>query len=132
MTIDDVSSGFESNRLLRILAGRLNVHGMRTREYRHGQEVVEIATSNPHNPDKGGHVVIGFEGYLVWEHWTEFKTESDALAAADVIHALLTEDLTALRRDADVATARSETPARAAVDSARAGPNFLAERRHGR
>ena len=100
MPADDARNDYESHRLLRILAERLNVHGMRTREYRHGQEVVEIAATNPGDPDKGGRVVIGFEGYVVWEYWAEFKTESDALAAADVIHVLLTEDLTAQRTDA--------------------------------
>jgi hypothetical protein len=101
MPADDAPSDYESHRLLRVLAERLNQHGMRTREYRHGHEVVEIAATNPHDPDKGGHVVIGFEGYLVWEYWTEFRTESDALAAADVIHVLLTEDLTARHAEAD-------------------------------
>jgi hypothetical protein len=119
MPADDARSDYESHRLLRILAGRLNQHGMRTREYTHGHEVAEIAATNPRNPDKGGRVVIGFEGYLVWEYWTEFKTESEALTAADVIHVLLTEDLTARHQEIETPSARSETPARVAVDSAR-------------
>jgi hypothetical protein len=95
MPADGALSDCESHRLLRILAERLNQHGMRPCEYKHGREIVEIAATNPNDPDKGGHVVIGFEGYIVWEYWTPFETESDALAAADVIHVLLTEDLTA-------------------------------------
>jgi hypothetical protein len=72
MPADSAQSDCESHRLLRILAERLNQHGMRTREYRHGREVVEIAATNPNDPDKGGHVVIGFEGYIVREYWTPF------------------------------------------------------------
>jgi hypothetical protein len=121
MPADDARSDYESHRLLRTLAGRLNEHGMRTREYTHGHVVVEIAATNPRDPDKGGRVVIGFEGYLVWEYWTEFKTESEAVAAADVIHVLLTEDLTARHQETENPSAHSEPSVRAAVDSARAG-----------
>lgn len=41
-------------------------------------------------PDRGGRATIGYDGYLVWERWLEFKTETDALVAADMILRLLT------------------------------------------
>jgi hypothetical protein len=86
----EMSRGYLSHRLLRILAGRLNARGMETREFRHGDEVIEIAAINPRDPDRSGRVIIGYEGYLVWECWTEFKTDGDAVAAAEIIHELLT------------------------------------------
>ena len=106
MSDNGTSRDYLSHRLLRILEERLNARGMQTRLTRHGEEIVEIAATNPRDPDKGGRVVIGYEGCLVWECWTEFKTENDAITAADVIHALLTEDLTE-RRPA----AKTEVPA---------------------
>jgi hypothetical protein len=87
---DEASRDFQSHRLLRILAERLNARGIQTSELKHGAEVIEIAAMNPRDPDRSGRVVVGYEGYLVWECWTEFKTDSDAVAAADIVHALLT------------------------------------------
>jgi hypothetical protein len=86
----DMSRDYLPHRLLRILAGRLNVCGMETREFRHGDEVIEIAAINPCDPNRSGRVVIGYEGYIVWECWTEFKTDGDAVAAAEIIHDVLT------------------------------------------
>jgi hypothetical protein len=113
-------------RLLRILAARLNERGMQTREFRHGDEIIEIAATNPRDPDKGGRVVVGCEGYLVWECWTEFKTDSDAITAADIIHVLLTEDLAGRHPAIETQAPAAETPARAAVDTTRAGPHSRA------
>jgi len=90
MLDEGTSSDYLSHRLLRILAERLNACGMETREFRHGEEIIEIAAINPRDPDKSGRVVIGYEGYLVWECWTEFKTNSDAVTEAEIIHDLLT------------------------------------------
>jgi hypothetical protein len=86
----DASSDYLSHRLLRILAERLNARGMETRQFKHGDEVIEIAAINPRDPERSGRVVIGYEGYLVWECWTEFKTNSDAVTAAEIIYELLT------------------------------------------
>ena len=122
MPDNQTSRDYLSHRLLRILAERLNARGMQTHEFRHGEEIVEIAATNPRDPDKGGRVVIGYEGYLVWECWTEFKTDSDAVIAADIIHVLLTENLTGRRSAVEAQVPALETPARAAVDTARAGP----------
>ncbi len=97
MSDNGTSRDYLSHRLLRILEERLNARGMETRITRHGEEIVEIAATNPRDPDKGGRVVIGYEGYLVWERWTEFKSENEAITAADIIHVLLTEDLTGRR-----------------------------------
>jgi hypothetical protein len=127
MTDNGTSRDYLSHRLLRIVAARLNARGMQAREFRHGAEVIEIAVTNPRDPEKGGRVVIGYEGYLVWECWTEFKTEHDAVTAADVIYVLLTEDLTGRRPGIGSQAPAAETPARAAVDTARAGPNSRTE-----
>jgi hypothetical protein len=97
MSETGISRDYLSHRLLRILAERLDAYGMQTRESRHGEEIVEITVSNPRDPDKGGRVVIGYEGYLVWECWTKFKSDGDAITAADVVCALLTQDLTGER-----------------------------------
>ena len=122
MSGNDTSRDYLSHRLLRILVERLNGWGMQTREVRHGEEIVEIAAINPRDPDKGGRVVIGYEGYLVWERWTEFKCDSDAITAADVIRVLLTEDLTERHPAIETRVPVPQTPARVAVDTARAGP----------
>jgi hypothetical protein len=129
MSENGISRDYLSHRLLRILAERLDTFGMQTRESRHGQEIVEITVTNPRDPDRGGRVVIGYEGYLIWECWTEFKSDSDAIAAADVVRALLTQDLTSAPRKSRCAL--PETPARVAVDSARAGPNQQNQIRRG-
>jgi hypothetical protein len=92
MPDDERSRDYRSHRLLRILAQRLNALGIETRESMYRKEIVEIAATNPRDPDKAGRVVIGYEGYLVWECWTEFKRDSDAIAAADIIQVLLTEN----------------------------------------
>jgi hypothetical protein len=123
MSENGINHDYLSHRLLRVLSERLNAYGMQTRESRHGEEIVEIAATNPRDPDKGGRVVIGYEGYLVWECWTEFKSDSDAITAADVVYALLTQDLTAAARQSQSGCVLPETPARVAVDSARAGPS---------
>ena len=74
---DNATSGdYLSHRLLRILVERLNARGMQTRVTRHGDEIVEIAATNPSDPDKGGRVVIGYEGYLVWEYWTDLRQKT--------------------------------------------------------
>jgi hypothetical protein len=39
----DASSDYLSHRLLRILAERLNARGMETRQFKQGDEVIEIA-----------------------------------------------------------------------------------------
>jgi hypothetical protein len=112
-------SDYLSHRLLRILAARLADRGMQAREFRHEDEVIEIAATNPRDPEKGGRVVIGYEGYLVWECWAEFKTERDAVTAADVIHVLLTEDLTGRCAATGSQVPAAEAPAHAAVNTAR-------------
>jgi hypothetical protein len=106
---DKLSSDHLSHRLLRILAERLNARGIQTRELRHGDDVIEIAAINPRDPDRSGRVVVGDEGYLVWESWTDFKNDSDAVTAAEIVYTLLTDN-------------RAGQPARAGVDSTRAGP----------
>lgn len=121
MSDNGTNRDYLSHRLLRILAERLNARGMQTQVTRHGEEIVEIAATNPRDPDKGGRVVIGYEGYLVWECWTEFRSESDAIMAADIIHVLLTDNLTE-RRPAVKTEVPAKIPIRAAVDMARAGP----------
>jgi hypothetical protein len=90
MLDDEMRCDYLSHRLLRILAEQLNARGMEAREFRHGEEIIEIAAINPRDPDRSGRVVVGYEGYLVWECWTEFRTDSDAVAAAEIIHELLT------------------------------------------
>ncbi len=115
MSDNGTNRDYLSHRLLRILAERLNARGMQTQVTRHGEEIVEIAATNPRDPDKGGRVVIGYEGYLVWECWTEFRSESDAIMAADIIHVLLTDNLTE-RRPA----VKTEVPAQD-PDSCRSG-----------
>ena len=122
MADNGTSRDYLSHRLLRLLAARLNARGMQAREFRHGAEVIEIAATNPRDPDKGGRVVIGYEGYLVWECWTEFKTARDAVTAADIICVLLTEDLTGRRPAIGSQAPAAQAPACAAVDTARAGP----------
>jgi hypothetical protein len=92
MRNDKLSRDHPSHRLLRILAEQLNARGIQVRELRHGDEVIEIVAINPRDPDRSGRVVIGDEGYLVWESWTDFKTDSDAVTAAEIVHALLTEN----------------------------------------
>ena len=87
---DESGRDYQSHRLLRILAERLNERGIQTSELKHGNEVIEIAAMNPRDPDRSGRVVIGYEGYLVWECWTDFKSDSEAVAAAEIVHALLT------------------------------------------
>lgn len=47
MLNDEMSSDYPSHRLLRILAERLNAHGLETREFKHGEEIIEIAAINP-------------------------------------------------------------------------------------
>jgi hypothetical protein len=122
MSGNDTSRDYLSHRLLRILAERLNAGGMETREVRHGEEIVEITAVNPRDPDNGGRVVIGYEGYLVWECWTEFRCDRDAITAADVIRVLLTENLAERHRAVEAQMPAPQTPARVGVDTARAGP----------
>ncbi len=122
MPDSDANRDYSSHRLLRILAERLAAWGMHIREVRHGDEIVEIVAINPRDPCRGGRVVIGYEGYLVWECWTDFHSDSDAVKAADIIHVLLTEDLTERRPATEAEAPAPQTPARVAVDTARAGP----------
>ena len=109
MRNDKPSRDHPSHSLLRILAEQLNARGIQTRELKHGDEVIEIAAINARDPDRSGRVVIGDEGYLVWESWTDFKNDSDAVTAAEIVYTLLTNN-------------RAGHPARAAVDTTRAGP----------
>jgi len=90
MRDDEMSRDYLSHRLLHILAERLNAHGFETREFKHREEIIEIAAINPRDPDMSGRVAIGYEGYLVWECWTEFRSDADAVAAAEIICGLLT------------------------------------------
>jgi hypothetical protein len=90
MPDDEASPDYQSHRLLRILAERLNARGIQTSELKHDAEVIEIAAMNARDPDRSGRVVVGYEGYLVWECWTDLKSDSDAVAAAEIVHALLT------------------------------------------
>ena len=106
--------------LLRRLAEHLAGQGMEIRECRHGDEIVEITVTNPRDPDRG-RVVMGYDGYLTWEHWSGFLIDSDVDRNADIIRVLLTEDITGQRKQAGAIAAR-KAPARVAVDSARAGP----------
>lgn len=92
MRNDKLSRDHLSHRLLRVLAERLNARGIETRELKFGDEVIEIAAINPRDPDRSGRVVVGDDGYLVWECWTDFKSDSDAVTAADIVHALLNEN----------------------------------------
>ena len=109
-----------SDVLLRRLAELLAAQGMEIRECRHGSEIVEIAVTNLRDPDRG-RVVMGYDGYLTWEHWSAFLIDSDVDRNADIIRVLLTEDITGQRMPAGNLSAR-EAPARAAVDTTRAGP----------
>lgn len=90
MRSDKLSRDHLSHRLLRVLTQRLNARGIETHELKYRDEVIEIAAINPRDPDRSGRVVVGDDGYLVWECWTDFKSDSDAISAADIVHALLT------------------------------------------
>lgn len=89
-------SPYLSHRLLRLLAERLSERGMEVRQYTHGDETIELAVTNPHDPDWGGRAEIGYGGYLVWERWIEFITDADMAAAAEIILGLLTAKSSAI------------------------------------
>jgi hypothetical protein len=90
MRNDKLSRDHLSDRLLRVLAQRLNARGIETHELKYRNEVIEIAAINPRDRDRSGRVMVGDDGYLVWESWTEFNSDSDAVSAAEIVHALLT------------------------------------------
>jgi hypothetical protein len=79
-----------SHRLLRLLAETLSERGMEVRQHTHGDETIQLAVTNPHDPDRGGRAEIGYGGYLIWERWVEFNTDADTVAAAEIILDLLT------------------------------------------
>jgi hypothetical protein len=89
---DNANMSYVSDVLLRRLAGQLAAQGMEIRECRHGPEIVEITVTNPRDPDRG-RVVMGYDGYLTWERWSDFLADSDVDRNADVIRVLLTNDI---------------------------------------
>jgi hypothetical protein len=73
-----------------LLAEKLSERGMEVRRHSHGNETIELAVTNPRDPDRGGRAEIGYGGYLTWERWVEFNTDADIAAAAEIILGLLT------------------------------------------
>jgi hypothetical protein len=73
---------------LRMVAEQLLVHGLKVREHVRGGELTEIEATNKRDPEQS-RVIIGYDGFLTWEHWCPFRTERDAHAAAWTIATLL-------------------------------------------
>jgi hypothetical protein len=79
-----------SHRLLCLLAETLSERGMEVHQHTHGDETIQLAVTNPHDPDRGGRAEIGYGGYLAWERWVEFNADADMAAVAEIILDLLT------------------------------------------
>ncbi len=110
-----------SDVLLRRLVDLLTAQGLEVRNYDHGDEIIQIAVINPRDPDRG-RVVMGYDGYLVWEYWSAFKTDSDVDACAEMICALLTKNIGENQKPAG-GVDPWKAPARVTLDAARAGPS---------
>lgn len=67
----------EPGELMAVIAQRLKAHGLEIREHYHGEELVEVAVTNPRDPDKG-RVCIGYDGRLSWEYCGEIDDRSGA------------------------------------------------------
>jgi len=119
MPDNDMDLSYLSDVLLRRLAGQLAAQGMEIRECLHGREIVEIAITNPRDPDRG-RVVMGHDGFFTWEHWSAFKIDSDVEVNADIIRSLLTEDMTAQAKPAGTSGPQSSGPCRSGLGAGRA------------
>lgn len=119
MPDNDTNMSYLSDVLLRRLSEQLAAQGMEIRECPHGREIVEIAVTNPYDRDRG-RVVMGYDGFLTWEHWSAFKADSDVAANADIIRRLLTEDITAQIKTAGPSGPQSPGPCRSGFSTGRA------------
>ena len=89
------SAGSETHKpgdLLEMVARELMRHGLEVRKYRHGDELVEIATANPTAPHKG-EARIGYDGKVNWEYSGDIESRVGIEQIRDTITGLLIADV---------------------------------------
>jgi hypothetical protein len=70
------------------IAKELSARGLIVRKTRQGQEVIELAVTEPQHTGNG-RVVIGYEGWLTWEYDFPINIPDEAEKAIDLIASLL-------------------------------------------
>lgn len=78
--------------LLRTVGRHLINHGLKVRERLRGGELTEIESTNPRDPVQS-RVIIGSDGFLIWERWYRLRTGPDAHTIAQVAATLLDESM---------------------------------------
>ncbi len=77
---------------LAMIAHEIRACGLDVREHYHGNELVEVAVTNPRHPDKG-RVSVGCDGRIAWEYSGQIE---DLVGIGEVIATivgLLTADI---------------------------------------
>jgi hypothetical protein len=67
--------------------------GLRVRERVRGGELTEIESANPRDPVQS-RVIIGCDGFLIWERWYRLRTAPDAHTIAQAASTLLDGNIT--------------------------------------
>jgi hypothetical protein len=78
--------------LLRAIGEQLINRGLRVRERVRGGELTEIESANPRDPAQS-RVIIGCDGFLIWERWYRLRTDHDAHTIAQVASTLLDQNI---------------------------------------
>jgi hypothetical protein len=74
---------------MRGIAGKLRARGLSVTECVSADELIELIITNPADPGSGW-VHVGYEGYLVWEHWARADLGSAAEEVIAAVTGLLT------------------------------------------
>jgi len=79
--------------LLEAIAQGLKSCGLEIREFRHGDELVEILIANPEDASKG-EARVGYDGKVTWESSGDIETCGGMEGIRDTITGLLIGDVT--------------------------------------
>lgn len=79
---------YRPGELLEIIAQELMSQGLDVREYRHGDELVEIAVTNQSDEDKG-RITVGYDGKVTWEYSGDIEDRAGIEQIRDTITGLL-------------------------------------------
>ena len=78
--------------LLEAIAHSLRSHGLDIREYRHGDELIEIKVVNLQKLNKG-QASVGYDGNVTWEYTGDIETHVGIEGIRDTIVNVLTTDM---------------------------------------
>lgn len=85
------TDGHKPGELLKAIAQELGNRGLEIREYRHGDELVELIIINPQDETRG-RFSVGYDGKVAWEHRGDIETRTGIDKIRETIVRLLTSE----------------------------------------